>query len=121
MYGKEIKAWIFEEIHKTNCPQCQGSLKTRWLSNEEKNKLTFEVSDPRFIPELKNGSELTRVEYCFCPKCGWEKPTLIVRDIYTDISATETEKYQKEKELVEKITDVLLPNHKIKVRFIKDR
>src|SRR5205085_9402221 len=48
-------------------------------------------------------------------------PTLIVRDIYEDISPTKAEKYQKEKALVEKITNALLPNHSFKIRFIVDR
>ncbi|CAG8455788.1 26230_t:CDS:10 [Gigaspora margarita] len=73
----------------------------------EKNKLTFDVSDPRFIPELRNGSELSQ-------------PTLLVRDIYANIPPAKEEKYKKEKELVEKIANVLLPNHSFKTRFIAD-
>jgi len=118
MYGKEIKAWIFEEIHKTNCPQCNNFLKTRWLSDTEKNELTFDVSDPRFIPELRNGLELSQIEYCFCSNCNWQKPTLIVRDIYRDISLPVEKKYLKERKLVEKIANTLLPNHSFKIRFI---
>jgi hypothetical protein len=121
MNKSEIKAWIFEEIHKVNCPQCNNSLKISWISDEEKNKLTFSVSDPRFDLDLKNGSELTQVEYCYCSNCNWKKPTLIVRDIHVDISPAKAEKYQKEKALVEKIANTLLPNHSFKVRFIVDR
>ncbi|CAG8778597.1 420_t:CDS:1, partial [Ambispora leptoticha] len=42
-------------------------------------------------------------------------------DLCEDVPPTEVEKYKKEKKMVEKITNVLLPNHKIKVRFVKNR
>ncbi|RHZ36363.1 hypothetical protein [endosymbiont GvMRE of Glomus versiforme] len=107
----------FEEIiNKKKCPQCQNPLKYRWLTQEEQEKLTFDVPDPKF----RNGSELSQIEIYFCSNCAWQHPSLICKDKFVDIPLAEEKKYQKERNLVEKIVAVLLPNQPIKIRFIKN-
>ncbi|RHZ37789.1 hypothetical protein [endosymbiont GvMRE of Glomus versiforme] len=116
MKDKTICEVIEETITKTNCPQCQTILKSRWLVQEEQEKLTFDFSDPQF----RDGSELSQVEVYFCPNCAWQSPSLLIKAEYENISASEEkQKYQKERELVEKIATFLLTQKDIKIRFVK--
>jgi hypothetical protein len=78
--------------------------------------LIFETLEPEF----RDGSQLSQVEIYFCPNCDWQEPSLLVKDEEENIQASEEQKYQKERDLVEKIVATLLPQQHIKVRFVKD-
>jgi hypothetical protein len=63
---------------------------------------------------------LSQVEVYYCPDCAWQHPSLLCKDKFVDIPLTEQKlKYQKERDLIEKIAAVLLPNQSIKIRLIK--
>ena len=113
----EVVCEVLEEtITKTHCPQCQNSLKSRWLTQVEQEELNFWDLEPGF----RNGSQLSQVEVYFCPRCGWEKPSLLVKAEYENIpTSEEKQKYQKERDFVEKVTTILLPNQSVKIRFVK--
>ncbi|RHZ36931.1 hypothetical protein [endosymbiont GvMRE of Glomus versiforme] len=116
MKNEVICEVIEETINKTNCPKCQSSLKSRWLTQEEQEKLTFDIPDPQF----RDGSQLSQVEVYFCPNCAWQNPSLLILAEYENVSANEEkQKYQKERELVEKIATFLLTQKDIKIRFVK--
>jgi hypothetical protein len=113
----KVNIYPFDEfINKKNCPQCGNDLKNKWIPQEEQEKLTFDLSELGF----KLGSYFSQIECCFCSNCGWQHPSLLVKDKFENILLTEEkEKYQKERELVEKITTALLPNQPVKIRFVK--
>jgi hypothetical protein len=74
-----------EFIDKKSCPQCENTLKNKWISQEEQEKLTFDLSDLGF----KLGSHFFQIECCFCQNCGWQNPSLLVKDKFKNIPLTE--------------------------------